>query len=89
MSSHPSVQLDVGAVLRDQRAAVCEVRDVSHPADAAGVVGRPVVEAPLVLVLQGRQLDGLDVQAGIYQLSDSLTYKSTGRFKKNWLLRLS
>lgn len=80
--SHPSVQLDVGAVLRDQRAAVREVRDVRHPADAAGVVRRPVVEASLVLVLQGRQLDGLDVQTGVYQLPNSLTYKSIGGFKK-------
>lgn len=70
-SSHPRVQLDAGAVLRDERAAVGEVGDVGHAADAAGVVRGPVVEAPLVLVLQGRQLDRLDVQTGIHQLSDS------------------
>lgn len=83
-SAHPGVQLDVGAVLRDQRAAVREVRDVGHPADAAGVVGGPVIEAPLVLVLQGRQLDCLDVQAGIYQLSDPSTHKSIGGLKKKF-----
>lgn len=83
-SAHPGVKLDVGAVLRDQRAAVREVRDVGHPADAAGVVGGPVVEAPLVLVLQGRQLDCLDVQTGIYQLSDPSTHKSIGGFKKKF-----
>lgn len=80
-SSHPRVQLDAGAVLRDKRAAVREVSDVGHAADAAGVVRGPVVEAPLVLVLQGRQLDRLDVQTGIHQLSDSKTHKSIGGFK--------
>lgn len=67
--AHPGVQLDVGAVLGDERAAVGEVGDVCHAAAAAGVVGSgPVVGAPLVLVLQGGQLNGLDVQAGVHEL---------------------
>lgn len=71
LSSHPGVQLDVGAVLRDERAAVCEVGDIGHAADAAGVICGPVVGASLVLVLQGRQLDRLNVQTRIHQLSHS------------------
>lgn len=71
LSSHPGVKLDVGAVLWDEGATVCEIGDISHAADAAGIICGPVMGASLVLVLQGWQLDCLDVQTRIHQLSNS------------------
>lgn len=66
--AYSGVQLDVGAVFRDESAAVCEVSDVCQAADAARVLHVPVVGASLMLVLQSRQLDRLDVQTGVHQL---------------------
>lgn len=65
-STHPGVELDAGAVLGDERAAV--VRHVRHATQAAGVIHGPVVGASLVLVLQSGQLDGLDIHAGVHEL---------------------
>lgn len=69
--SYPGVQLNVGAVFWDECAAVCEVSDISQAADAAGIIHGPVMRASLMLVLQGWQLDRLDIQTRVHQLSNS------------------
>lgn len=64
-STHPCVELDGGAILNQGANAVSWVHCPTQVA-----VQCPVTCPPLVLVLQGRQLDGLDVHAGVYQLTD-------------------
>ena len=64
--SHPSVEPDCSALLLNQRAdAVGRVHGSTQVA-----VHSPVTGPPLVLVLQGRELDGLDVHAGVHQLAN-------------------
>jgi len=65
-SAHPGVELDAGAVLCNERPTV--VCHICHATQAAGVIHGPVVGASLVLVLESRQLDGLDIHAGVHKL---------------------
>lgn len=61
-STHPSVELDGGALLLNEGANA--IGRVHRPAQVA--VHCPIARPPLVLVLQGRELDGLDVHAGVH-----------------------
>lgn len=64
--AHPSVELGGGALVLDQGAYA--IGWVHGPTQVA--VHGPVTRPPLMLVLQGRELDGLDVHAAVHQLAD-------------------
>ena len=63
---HPGVEPDGSALLLNQRTDA--IGRVHGPAQVA--IHGPVAGPPLMLVLQGRELDGLDVHAGVHQLAN-------------------
>ena len=64
--SHPGVEPNGSALLLNQRTD--PVGRVHGPTQVA--IHGPVAGPPLVLVLQGRELDGLDIHAAVHQLAN-------------------